>query len=345
MKISGVSVSKEIQNYVASVTKDLTKSFNKKLSSLKCDVNRRMKYIEEKVEEIKRMDMPNKCEDFVKAKMSIVRDLESALQYYSEDATDVKSEVSRMALDLNNIAKSQRPSSTVQNTDIDELKSALQKLRNERLTNEEEMKANIEMMNGKIAGIDKYVNDINTVVSEINQDLYKAEDEAATVKNRLDGHDQYSRRNSLLVHGLTDVPTNCSELRMIEYACQKINSIVPTKFSLSPFFIETAHVLATRKRNNRSRVIVVKFKLRWMRNLIVNEFEEYYSSKKFGVKITEHLYSQTMKLLKLCEHRFGKNYAWTREGVVYVATNEKPIPIRNVEHFHSFCKSISNDRE
>ena len=331
-KTKTMNVDEETKRYIESMRKEILSSVQSRFLHFKFNVERKLAAIEEKLD-VSTLSIPNKCEDFIRDRMSIVKELETSVQFYSEGAehmknnmTDVKASEARAKNRLSSIESGLKQAIRC----IENQKSIIEKLKWSTCNIEE-----------NVASFVKTHENLKSKVSHINQDLYKFED-------RLDDHDQYTRRNSLLMHGLNDVPQNISEKKFIEYACKKLNKLSPQNFEISPILIDTAHVLATKKKSrNHTKVVIVKFKLRWMRNKVIDDFENHFYQFHRGISITEHLCNQRKSLLKKSQKVLGKANVWTEQKVVFELFSGKRHPIGSEQHLSTLIKRnvIKNKQE
>lgn len=149
---------------------------------------------------------------------------------------------------------------------------------------------------------------------------------------RVDNLESQSRRDELVVHGLRDMPVfhpNTSsatkEKVWIGYMLDKINTIIPRQFRLTPAHISTAHPLRPRDRNNKTGIMIVKFSFRWLRNEI---FYDRFSIRDRFVSITEHLTEQRMKLLKRAKLELGHENICTDQCQIFFMKNNRSYRIR-----------------
>lgn len=325
-------VGDEVKRYIADIRKEMSKSFEDKFRSLKSFVGEKLKTMDEKIARVENVSVPEKCEEYIKERMMLVKELEKAVQANDDETEELRCSFRKFE---KGVGLSDKRDGYIQNLSLS-LKKA-----EETMIKQSELIGKLEWTINNLKEDMCYVVEshekLDKKVCEINADLFEVED-------RMDGHDQYTRRNSLLIHGLKDVPRKCSEKKFVEYAARKVNELVPTEFELSPFLIDTAHVLATKKRNNHSKVIIIKFKLRWMRNRIIEDFENYFYQFNRGILISEHLCDQKKFLLKKCREVLGKNNVWTEQGVVYGLFNRKKHSIRSVKHLETlFYKQNSSN--
>ena len=75
---------------------------------------------------------------------------------------------------------------------------------------------------------------------------------------RLNDIDQYLRKNSLLLHGLLDLPVKTYGLQFSEYIINKLKQLLPTiADKLKVEDIDVSHPLRTK--SNRKSCVIIKF--------------------------------------------------------------------------------------
>lgn len=330
------NVDEDTKQYIDIMMKKMLSNVQAKFRELKKSVENKLTAMEEKFVNVSTVSIPEKCDEFIKDRMLIVRELEKSIQFTSEETEQLKVQVHELEND-EKPADNKLGSSCIKRVSMLEssLEQATKCIEHQNKIIEKLEWSNSCLQEDMKSMVNSHEN-LDAKVSEINHDLFSVED-------RIDDHDQYTRRNSLLIHGLKDVPRNYPEKDFIEYACQKINHLAPSDIQISPFLIDTAHVLATRRKSrNQTKVIIVKFKLRWMRNKVIEEYQNYFYKFHRGINITEHLCDQRKHLLKKCQTTLGKQNAWTEQGVVLGLINGKTRPIRSGKHLSTLLNHTSN---
>ena len=138
--------------------------------------------------------------------------------------------------------------------------------------------------------------------------------------------EQYSGRESLLFHGLPDVPNDRSEMNMIAYMAWKINTIIPRRFRVSPAHISTAHILQPRNKRNRRPIVIVKFAYRWLKNEV---FKDKNWVRDRSVSFTEHLTYARLSSFKKAQRELGAANVFTNECNVLFDNGSVSYKIRN----------------
>ena len=126
------------------------------------------------------------------------------------------------------------------------------------------------------------------------------------LENQLDRQEQYSRRNCILIHGVTETHgenTDGISLRTINEHLE---------LELREKELDRTHRIGNPKSGNkRPRPIIVKFaRYNIRRKVFVNKK----MLKNTGISITERLTKHRMEFLKKEFDEFGFNNVWTIDG-------------------------------
>ena len=183
-----------------------------------------------------------------------------------------------------------------------------------------------DLMN-EMLKLNKSITKIATEIRNIDYALYEAE-------LRLSDLEQYTRRNSILIHGLQDIPVTNNEFRLIRYVTEKLNDMLNMDIKFHESEIDTAHILPRRNKVSNQQdngqappaVIIVKYVRRCVRNKI---FYSRRALKGTSVFISEHLNKTKMKLLKSAKEAFNYKDVWSNQGNIYVNYNDKKCIIRD----------------
>lgn len=134
---------------------------------------------------------------------------------------------------------------------------------------------------------------------------------------------QYTRRNSILVHGYDSLP-HISTFDFVKETVVELNNLFPSFNSL--FHIDTAHPLATKKQGTK-KIVLIKFKNRWLKAEILRRYLGKPLGKP-GLKVTEHLTAYTRELKASAEKLVGQNNVSVDDCVVYAEVNGKQYPVK-----------------
>lgn len=145
---------------------------------------------------------------------------------------------------------------------------------------------------------------------------------------RWNNGEQYTRKNSLLLHRVKNVPTRVNGTKFSMFVARTLSKLFP-KFPLSHHDIDTSHILYYEFEGDfRWPVIVVKFVNRDLRNDIRDDFIlRDFSHSSF--RITEHLTSENRSLLNTATNSCDE--AWSDQGKLYASIKGKTVPFSKVD--------------
>ena len=136
--------------------------------------------------------------------------------------------------------------------------------------------------------------------------------------------DQYSKKGNLLIHGYKYLP-NIHGADFILFAANEINNLFPSlRGRVTPFHIDDAHPLKTKK--NRGKVIIIKFTNRWIKNEILKCKEDLNGS---SFMVTEHLTAHTQELLSAANNLVGKENVSVTNTIVSAKFDGHKYTLRN----------------
>ena len=122
---------------------------------------------------------------------------------------------------------------------------------------------------------------------------------------RLNRSEQYSRLNSLLLHGFPKIPKDKKHGRALKaFLLEELNKLFPDLEGgpVQPDQIEFGHTLKTRR--NRKHVVIIKFSCRFTRNAIF--YAKSQLPKGCGVSVSEHLTTENLQLLNEAKKGCGR---------------------------------------
>ena len=171
-KLKGKSpVPGEVQTFINDAIREVKKTLSDKIKDLSADVHEKLDGLERKIKLQNDIEIPMKCEDFIREKMLIVGSLERAVQSQSE-------EVEGMMKYLNS-NNTQHPQSTT--FKYHSLEDKIEKLQAEITT----LKENDEWHSEEINSISEYADNINARVNELSSDLGTAESDIDEHKEQI----------------------------------------------------------------------------------------------------------------------------------------------------------------
>ena len=154
----------------------------------------------------------------------------------------------------------------------------------------------------------------------------------AGLRDELDAAEQYSRRNCLIFHGISEIKGESTSDKVLDIIH---NNLGVNSDKVSVRDIHRSHRLGkfvqqsertTRASKQRSRPIIVKFKG-------YDSREEVFKNKRYlkgsGVMVTENLTAKRYKLLLKCFEKLGKGNVWTLDGRITTKIENKYITIND----------------
>ena len=212
------------------------------------------------------------------------------------------------------------------------------------IKNQEEFQSEVTKLRKDLSQLEKIKKQLQGKVDKVKIEAYENDldnyDKVLVQFNsRLQHIEQYSRLNSALFHlrDLNDIPKIQSEKNMVQYACNKINEKVNLNFVVTPGYIDTAHLLRRKDKNNKSPILIVKFVNRWPKNEVLSSKDVFRAD---GVAVTEHLCEQRLELLKEAQRRLGRKNVYTDQCVIYVKSSKGERKIRNFDDIEYYSNSL-----
>ena len=155
-------------------------------------------------------------------------------------------------------------------------------------------------------------NEIIKQLTKQTSDMAKRIDELENVTDR---QEQYSRRNCLLVHGITETKDENTDKIVIDLVNDKLG------VNVTENDIDRSHRIGEKKDDStKSRPIIVKLVRHNTRKKI---FDNKKRLKGTGVSLTESLTARRMKELKKARDEHGFTNVWTTDGKILVKLPNK----------------------
>ena len=156
--------------------------------------------------------------------------------------------------------------------------------------------------------IEKQVKELFSLAQENKEKHIKGESDLSELKNlenQLYRQEQYSRRNCILIHGITKTQDENTDISL-----RTINEHL--ELELTEKELDHTHRIGNPKSGNkRPRPIIAKFARYNTRRKV---FENKKKFKITGISITESLTKHTMEFLKKAKNEVGFNSVWTADG-------------------------------
>lgn len=152
----------------------------------------------------------------------------------------------------------------------------------------------------------------------------RLQNEMALLLDELDAIEQFTRRNSLIFHGLYEQKGESTNTNILEIIHNQLR--IPAN-RVSSCDIDYSYRLGREEQNaTKPRPIVVKFKGFDVRNEV---FQSKRNLKNSNVLITENLTKRRYGLLRKCVEKFGEGNIWTNDGRITTKIDQKFVIINN----------------
>ena len=159
-----------------------------------------------------------------------------------------------------------------------------------------------EFMSAKFDDLEKEIKKKDGKINQLEKTIENLVEKQKTLSSEIDGLEQYSRRNCLVLNGVNES-----------------NEEVGVKIKEDD--LDRSHRLGKPKRkDNKPRPIIVKFARYAVRREI---FMNKRKLKGKRLLITESLTSSRMQLLGDAQRKYGVRNVWTSDGRVMVKENDK----------------------
>ena len=158
-------------------------------------------------------------------------------------------------------------------------------------------------MSDKFDEFEKERQEQKKVIEELRGEVSSLTEKLNGVTERVDRQEQYSRRNCLLIHGITDGDQENADGFALEIFREKLD------IELKQRDLERTHWLGKNdKRSNQPRPVIVKFIRYSDRKKIFSKKKQF---KNAGIPITESLTKLRMSKLAKAREEFGFRNVWT----------------------------------
>ena len=189
----------------------------------------------------------------------------------------------------------------------------------------EETKISQIKVTESLDALSKKIDELETEIKNKDEKIQLLENRVEILKEEkesqgkeIDDLEQYSRRNCLLLHGVVETNTECTDDIIIKTCAEELGIDVKQED------LDRSHRLGKVKRNdNKPGPIIVKFARYAARNKVFSNKKKLKGKK---LLITESLTVYRMKLLDEARQKYGVRNVWTYDGrVMYKGNNEIPI--------------------
>ena len=175
--------------------------------------------------------------------------------------------------------------------------------------------------------VSKQTEDVNScftmMENKIDEQAKVATLAQETLRRCCENHDemeQYSRRNCLVLHGISEAPNENTDRLFIDTVSSKLN------ITLNTGDLDRSHRIGSKNHSaGRPRAIIVKF-ARYNTRAAVYRAKKLLKNTK--IMITESLTAQRMSVLKTAKNQFGPRNVWSSDGEIL--TKNKAGKIVNI---------------
>ena len=186
----------------------------------------------------------------------------------------------------------------------------------------EETKISQIKVTESLDALSKKIDELETEIKNKDEKIQLLENRVEILKEEkesqgkeIDDLEQYSRRNCLLLHGVVETNTECTDDIIIITCAEELGIDVKQED------LDRSHRLGKVKRNdNKPRPIIVKFARYAVRNKVFSNKKKLKGKK---LLMTESLTVYRMKLLDEARQKYGVRNVWTYDGRVMYQENNK----------------------
>ena len=147
-------------------------------------------------------------------------------------------------------------------------------------------------------------------ISELKNEVKYLNEKVERMDRSLDRHEQYSRRNCLLIHGVKENEKEDTDEVVIEFFEKEMEE------KLSANDIDRSHRLGKKQTGSRPWPIIIKFARCNVRNVI---FRKKKIMKGKAVSITDNLTKKRIAEMKVARETYGFKNVWSqdKENFIY----------------------------
>lgn len=204
---------------------------------------------------------------------------------------------------------------------IKDLVKANQDTKESQIKGEEHLKKvteSITSINARFDKLEMELKEKDQKISVLEGNINCMSETINKLNHKLDQQEQYSRRNCLLIHNLSEEKNEDTDKKVIEVIREKVGEAIEMED------LDRTHRLGAYK-NGKSRPIIVKFSRYHVRNRI---FRKKKNLKGKNVSITESLTKRRMEALNDARKSHGFENVWSSDGkILYKDQQEDKIKI------------------
>ena len=161
----------------------------------------------------------------------------------------------------------------------------------------------IDLISGKFDDYESERREKDKIVKELKSEVSDLNTSVKNLENQLDRQEQYSRRNRIFIHGITETQDENTD----DISLRTINEHL--ELELTEKELDRIHRIGNPKSGNKkTRAIIVKFaRYNTRRKVFVNKK----GLINTGISITKSLAKHKMEFFKKAKNEFRFNNVWT----------------------------------
>ena len=167
-----------------------------------------------------------------------------------------------------------------------------------------ELNKSITHFNERIEAYEKEKIEREKQIEDLKEEVHGLKEKLIEVDITLDRHEQYSRRNCLLLHGIKENDHEDTDVLVMSTLKENMGA------DLFPTDIDHIYRIGKKKTDGKPRAIIVKF-ARYNRRRMIYENKKKLKGK--GVNITESLTSKRMKDLNAARSKYDFKNVWSQD--------------------------------
>ena len=177
-----------------------------------------------------------------------------------------------------------------------------------------DLTSSMEFLTTKFDELEKEREEKYELINSLQIEVFSLKVKVKNLEKKADDPEQYSCRNYLLIHGLTEIKTGHTDEMVLDVMNNKLN------IEMSQVSIDRSQRLAKRKgHGQKPRVIIVKFTRYKERHHV---FTNKKHLKGSGISVTESLTLKSMEHLKKARKQHGFANVWTLDGKIMFKGND-----------------------
>ena len=177
-----------------------------------------------------------------------------------------------------------------------------------------DLTSSVEFLTSKLDQLEKERKEKDELINSLQIKVSSLQVEVKNLQKKAYDQEQYSRRNCLLIHGLTETKTEDTDDMVLDVINDKLNN------EISQISIDRSHRLGKRKDpGQKPRAIILKFTR-------YKDRHHFFTNKKLlkgsGISVTESLTLKKMEHLKKMREQHGFVKVCTLDGKIMFKGND-----------------------